>query len=77
VPEEMIHHLRNGLLADVTPDFGSYLLRKHFFRVHLDRKQIRVAGDNTYENRIITKNPSSPLRAFISHFLKGTLIRWK
>jgi len=78
VPEEVIHHLRNGLLADVTPDFGGYLLRKHFFRVHLDRTQITVAGDNTYENRIITNNPSSPSRAAIPHSLKrSTLIHWK
>ena len=77
MPEEVIYHLRNGFLADVTPDFGGNLLRKHLFRVHLDRTQITVIKDNSYENRIIINNPTSPSRATISHFLKATLILWK
>ena len=64
--EELVHFLSNGLFADLAPDFSRYLLRKHLFRVHFDRNQIGLLGDNTYENRIITTNLSSLLRAFIS-----------
>ena len=68
--EELVHFLINGSFADVTLEFGRYLLRKQFFHVHFNRSQIRLVGDNTYENRIITKNLSSPSRVSISSLLK-------
>ena len=68
--EELVHFLSNGLFADLVPEFSRYLLRKQFFRVHFDRNQIGLVGDNTYENRIITTNLSSPFRAFLSPLLK-------
>jgi hypothetical protein len=56
VLEKLVHFLRNGLFADVAPEFGRYLLHKQFFWVHFYRNQIRLSGDNPYENRIITRN---------------------
>jgi hypothetical protein len=65
MPNELAHFLRDGLFADFVSDLAGYLLRKNFFRIHLNQNQINLRKDNRYENRIIIRNSFS---VFSNHF---------
>jgi hypothetical protein len=65
MPNELFYFLRDCLFADFVSDLAGYLLRKNFFRIHLNQNQINLRKDNRYENRIIIRNSFS---VFSSHF---------